>query len=90
MAALSSHSTTTAEEVVGLIGHLHLITRLSKDLGGARWLRYDQDYREWAAAKGVRKWGELNLIIYGRCLSFQLTPAAGPTPQIGQRPKEGK
>ena len=34
-------------------------------------LRYDQEFREWAAAKGVQRWGELNLAIYGRCLSFQ-------------------
>ena len=54
MAALASHNATTPDKVVGLIGHLHLITRLSKDLGGLRWLRYDTDYREWAAAKGVR------------------------------------
>ena len=93
MAALASHSATTPDEVVGLIGHLHLITRLSKDLGGSRWLRYDTDYREWAAAKGVRRWGELNLTIYGRCLSFQLhVPAlpAGPSTPMSQKAREGK
>ena len=29
---------------------------------------YDWEYREWAAAKSVRVWEELNLSIYGRCL----------------------
>ena len=78
MASLASAVTTTMEQMVGLIAHLHLITQLSKDLSGGRWLRYDRDYREWAAAKGVRKWGELNLTIYGRCLSYQLDPPPAP------------
>ena len=71
MAALASANTTSKEEVVGLMAHLHLINQLSKDMGGNRWLKYDHDFREWAAAKGIRKWGELNLSLYGRCLSFQ-------------------
>ena len=66
MAALASASTTSMEEVVGLIAHLHLITQLSRDMSGSRWLKYDHDFREWAAAKGVRRWGEMNLTIYGR------------------------
>lgn len=77
MAALASASFTTTEEVVGLIAHSHLILQLAKDMGGLRWLKYDQEYREWAAAKGIRKWGELNLSIYGRCLAVPL-PAASP------------
>ena len=46
MAALASVSTTTMEEVVGLIAHLHLVTQLSKDLSGGCWLCYDHDFCE--------------------------------------------
>lgn len=80
MAALASHSSTTMEEVLGLISHLHLITQVARDLGGNRWVRYDQDFRMWAAAKGVRRWGELNLIIYGRCLAMPVQTLAPPPP----------
>ena len=71
-AALCSEETTTREEAVGLWAHMHLITQLSRDLGGGQWLAYDTEFREWAAAKGVRKWGELNLTIYGKCLSDRI------------------
>ena len=71
MAALVSAESTKKEESVGLVAHLHLILQLHKDLAGSQWLRYDQDYREWAAARGVKIWGDLNLAIYGRCLSYQ-------------------
>lgn len=89
MAGLASAPATTMEEMVGLIAHLHLVTQLHKDLGEARCLRYDQDFREWAAAKGVRKWGELNLTIYGRCLSIQVTSAhpRSISPPPTQRPR---
>ena len=72
MAALVSAPSTTKEESVGLTVHLHLILQLHHDLAGSQWLRYDQEYREWAAARGIKKWGELNLTIYGRCLPSQL------------------
>ena len=78
MAALMSADTTTKQESVGLAAHLHLILQLYKDLAGPQWLRYDQEFREWAAARGVRKWGELNLTIYGCCLSSQQSL---PTPK---------
>ena len=65
---LAAAEDTTKEEVVGLLAHMHLMTQLARDLGGGQWLSYDSEFREWAAAKGLRKWGELNLVIYGRCL----------------------
>ena len=68
-AALSADEGTSKEEIVGLWAHMHLINQLSRDLSGNRWLAYDAEFREWAAAKGVRRWGELNLTIYGKCLS---------------------
>lgn len=74
MAALVSADSTSKVESVGLIAHLHLILQLHRDLAGPQWLRYDKEFREWAAARGVRKWGELNLTIYGRCLSGQSLP----------------
>lgn len=43
---------------------------------------YDMEFREWAAAKGTKVWGELNLAIYGHCL------AALPTPSPKYPPKQ--
>ena len=68
---LVAADTTIKQESVGLTAHLHLILQLHKDLAGIQWLRYYQDFREWAAPRGVRKWSELNLTTYGRCLSGQ-------------------
>ena len=90
-AALSSAEETTKEESVGLWSHLHLITQLSRDLGGGLWLGYDSDFREWAAAKGVRKWGEINLSIYGKCLAGRVTIQTQPSPiSIAASPKGQK
>ena len=66
-----STETTSKEEAAGLAAHMHLILQLSSDLGGMQWLRYDQEFRKSATVKGVKIWGELNLDIYGRCLSCQ-------------------
>ena len=57
---------------MGLWCHMHLINQLSQDLGCGQWLSYDSDFREWAAAKGVRKWGDINMAIYGKCLSGRI------------------
>ena len=70
-AALASADPTSKEEIAGLFAHSHLIVQLSKDLRGLQWLQYDKDFRIWAAAKGRKVWGELNLSIYGRCLATQ-------------------
>ena len=85
-AALSGAELTTKEECAGLWAHLHLVTQLSRDLGGGLWLQYDSEYREWAAAKGIRTWGKLNLSIYGHCLSNRL---AYSTPPAAQRTNRG-
>ena len=71
-AILVSSENTTREEAAGLAAHSYLIIQLSRDLSGSQWLKYDQQFREWAAAKGIRRWGELNLTIYGRCLAAHL------------------
>ena len=68
MAVILSAEATSKEEAAGLSAHQHVILQLYNDLGGNRWLKYDTEYREWAAAKGICIWGELNLAIYGRCL----------------------
>ena len=68
MAVILSTEAISKEEAAGLAAHQHVILQLYNDLGGNRWLKYDTEYREWAAAKGIRIWGELNLAIYGRCL----------------------
>lgn len=52
-AALSTDEGTSKEETVGLWAHMHLINQLSRDLNGNRWLAYDSEFREWAAAEGV-------------------------------------
>ena len=53
MAVLLSTDATSKEEVAGLASHLHLILQLAKDLGGRQWLKYDSEFREWAAAKNM-------------------------------------
>ena len=68
MAVLLANENTSKEEAAGLAAHLHIILQLHKDLGENRWLKYDVEFCEWAAAKGVHVWGELNMSIYGRCL----------------------
>lgn len=78
MAALSSCEKTSKEEVCGLLAYSHVI-QLSKDLRGPQWLKYDKEYRLWAAAKGVRVWGELNFSIYGRCLAANASSGASVT-----------
>ena len=55
MAVMLSNSATSKEEVAGLAAHMHLILQLSGDLRGLQWLRYDQEFQEWAAAKEVRR-----------------------------------
>ena len=73
------------------VGPLHLINQLSRDLSGNRWLANDAEFRGWAAANGVRRWGELNLTIYyGKCLSdgfvsnmVQISEQTIPTIQSG-------
>ena len=59
------------KEAAGLAAHLHNILQLHQDL---TWQKYDVEFRQWAAAKGVHVWGKLNMAIYGRCL---------PQPQEG-------
>ena len=71
-AILVSSEDTTKEEAAGLAAHSYLIIQLSRDLSGSQWLKYDQQFREWAVAKGILRWGELNLTIYGRCLAAHL------------------
>ena len=78
MAVLLTAEATTKDEAAGLAAHQHVILQVHNDLGSNRWLKYDVEYREWAAAKGVRVWGELNLPIYGRCLP-QAQPVQGPS-----------
>ena len=57
MAALVSADLTSKEEAAGLAVHLHLrnITN-SQRPWGSQWLEYHKNFREWAAARGIR-WG---------------------------------
>lgn len=85
-AVLLSSDDTTKDEAAGLAAHAYIIIQMSKDLQGSQWYQYDQNFREWAAAKGIRKWGEINFTIYGRCLATQHPhypelPSAGPGKQ---------
>ena len=59
---------TSKEEAAGLAAHLQVVLQVVQNLRGRQWLMYDWEYREWAAAKGVRAWGgDLNLpIMYDR------------------------
>ena len=67
MAVILSTEATLREEAAGLAAHQHVILQLYNDVWGNCWLKYDTEYREWAAAKGIHILGELNLAIYGRC-----------------------
>ena len=79
MAAMASAESTSKVEVTGLMAHQHAMLQMHKDLGAMRWLLYEQQYREWAAATKTRVRGEMNHTIYGRCLC---APASSPVPPI--------
>ena len=89
VAALTSYESTTSAQATGLVAHLHLILQLSQELG-PQWLKYDTEFRQWAAARNVRQWGDLNFTIYGHCLSAQnRSPAVVKEPFLltgGKRP----
>jgi len=76
MAVLVSAPATSKDEAAGLAAHQHVILQLAQDLGGRQWMVYGWEYREWAAPKSVRVWGELNLSIYGKCLPRPAGPTA--------------
>ena len=78
MAALTSDKTTTKDESVGLVAHQYIILQMAKELGPTQALKYDQEFREWAAAKDIKKWGELNFPIYGRCLASSSSSNSKP------------
>ena len=69
MAALTSHKAPTKDELIGLVANQHIILQMVKELSPTQTLKYDQEFREWAAAKDVKKWEELNFPIYGHCIS---------------------
>ena len=69
MVALTSDKITNKDESVGLVAHQHIILQMAKELSPMQALKYDQEFHEWAAAKDIKKWGELNFPIYGRCLA---------------------
>ena len=77
MAVILAAESTSKEEAARLAAHQHVILQLCNDLGGNRWMKYNVEFREWAAVKGIRMWGELNLAIYGRCLP-QVQPVQVP------------
>ena len=89
-AALSAAESTTREETVGLFAHMSTILQLARDLGGNQWIQYDKVYREWAAAKEIKVWGELNLSIFGHCLASQYRAPLLPPAEKQFRPAEGK
>ena len=68
-AILLSAESTTKEWAAGLAAHSCLILQMYKDLQGSQWAQYDQSSHEWTAAKGIRKWAELNFTIYGHCFA---------------------
>ena len=70
-AILVSSESTTREEAAGLTAHSYLIIQLQ-----VQWLKYYQQFREWAAAKGIRRWAELNLpsMVAAWRLIFQMAP----------------
>lgn len=86
LAVLVAVETTSREEAAGLAAHMFQVVRLSKTRG-FKWLTYDTEYREWAAAKNIRIWGEMNMRIYGECLPQVVDLGLGysPTGEIANR-----
>ena len=70
-AALTSAEETTKPESAVLLAHMYNVLQLAKDLGDTQWTQYDKAFMEWAAAKELRVWGELNLPIFCHCLATQ-------------------
>jgi len=68
MAVVLAAECTTKKEAGGLETNQHVILQLHGYLGSNCWLKYDIKFIEWAAAKRIHVWGELNLAIYGCCL----------------------
>jgi len=64
MAVLVATETTSREEAAGLTAHMFQIIRLSQ-ARGFKWLRYNMEYWQWAAAKNIRTWDDMNMSIYG-------------------------
>ena len=89
-AALISADSTSKSESAGLLAHIFSVLQLAKDLGGSQWLHYDKSFREWAAAKNVRSWGELNLPIFCQCMAAQqrIAPVFQP-PELGPKGASG-
>ena len=46
-------------QATGLVAHVHLILQLSQELG-PQWLKYDTEFWQWAAARSICQWGDLN------------------------------
>ena len=72
--ALASVEATSKVEVTGLMADQHVMLQMHKDLGGMRWLQYNQQYREWAAATKKKVWGKTNLTIMARACVPQQAP----------------
>ena len=72
---------TTKVKSAGLLAHTFNVQQVAKDLGGSQWLNYDRSFREWAAAKSIRCWGELNMPIFCQCLALQQRSAPSSQPQ---------
>ena len=87
-AALTSAEATTKPESAGLLAHMYNVLQLARDLGGNQWLQYDKAFREWAAGKDVRLWGDLNLPIFYHCLAMQQRTTLQPRelPKPGNAP----
>ena len=50
MAVLLTAEATTKDEAASLAAHHHVILQLHNDLGSNCWLKYDVEYRKWAAS----------------------------------------
>ena len=85
-AILLSCEDTSTEEAAGLAADSYLILQMSKDLQGPQWLTYNQSFREWAAAKNIRKWGGAQLYNLWPLLGH---PTAPSTSSSSQAKEEG-
>ena len=60
LAVLVSTEATSKEEAAGLVAYMHQVVRLSRGRG-FKWLKYDTEFRDWAAAKQIQMWGKMNM-----------------------------
>ena len=64
-------ATKHPEALPELISYQLLIVQHSQKFSYPSWLRYDIDFRTWAARTGTRKWSQINVLCYALAFTGQ-------------------